>query len=69
MAGNRRWTEREDAAIRDAAERNRRIGAIGGSGGLGGRGRHGRLRAVADAIGRTYEAVRCRAARLGVASR
>ena len=67
MAGNRRWTEREDAAVRDAAELNRRIGAIGGR--LGGRGRHGHLRAVADAIGRTYEAVRCRAARLGAASR
>ena len=63
MAKGRRWTPEEDRAVLDVAELNRRIGSIGG------RGRHGRLLAVADAFGRTYEAVRCRAARLGVTSR
>ena len=64
MAGNRRWTEAEDAAIRQAAALNRTAGE-----GIGGRGRNGRLRAVADAHGRTYGAVRNRAIRIGASSR
>ena len=37
--------------------------------GIGGRGRNGRLRAVADAYGRSYGAVRNRAIRIGASSR
>ena len=64
MAGNRRWTEAEDQAIREAAELNRTacewVGARGGA---------DRLRAVAAAYGRSYDAVRNRAIRIGAHSR
>ena len=62
MAGVRRWTEEE--AIRAAADRNREAES-----GFGGRGRHGRLRAVADAFGRSYGAVHNRAMRIDAHSR
>ena len=64
QAGGRRWTEDEDGAIRDAAALNRAAGI-----GIGGRGKLGRLRAVADAIGRSHGAVRRRAVRIGASSR
>ena len=64
MAGNRRWTEAEDEAIRQAAALNRTAGEW-----VGGRGRAGRLRAVADAYRRSYGAVRNRAIRIGAHSR
>ena len=64
MAGNRRWTEDEDEAIRAAAAPNRTAGET-----IGGRGRNGRLRAVADAYGRSYGAVRNRAIQIGAYSR
>ena len=64
MAKGRLWTAEEDEAIRTAAALNR-LGHVG----IGGRGRHGRLRAVADAYGRSYSAVRARAARIGASSR
>ena len=64
MAGNRRWTEAEDAAIREAAALNRTAGEW-----VGGRARAGRLRAVADTYGRSYGAVRNRATRVGAHSR
>ena len=71
MAKGRRWTEDEDRAIRGAAALNKAAVAAGVAVaiGIGGRGRHGRLRAVADAFGRTYGAVRTRAVRLGATSR
>ena len=62
MAGNRRWTELEDRAIRAAAAAN----AVEV---LGGRGRTGRLRDVASELGRSYGAVRNRALRIGAHSR
>ena len=64
MAGNRRWTEAEDEAIRQAAALNRTAGEW-----VGGRGRAGRLRDVATAFGRSYGAVRNRAIRIGAHSR
>ena len=64
MAGNRRWTEAGDRAIRNAAALNQYAGE-----GIGGRGRWGRRRAVADAFGRSYGAVRNRAIRIGAYSR
>ena len=65
MAGNRRWTEDEDEAIRAAASENRDAGK-----GFGGRGRRiSRLRDVASEIGRSYGAVRNRAIRIGAHSR
>ena len=66
MPGNRRWTEAEDEAIRQAAALNRSAGEW-----VGGRGRAGRLRDVATAIGRSYSAVRNRnrAIRIGAHSR
>ena len=63
MPGNRRWTEAEDEAIRSAAALNRDDDK-----GIGGRGRSGRLRAVAEALGRSYGAVRNRAVRIGATS-
>jgi len=63
MAGNRRWTEAEDKAIRSAAALNRHADK-----GIGGRGSSGRLRAVAAALGRSYSAVRSRAVRIGASS-
>ena len=63
MAGNRRWTEAEDEAIREAAALNRHADK-----GFGGRGSSGRLRAVAEALGRSYGAVRNRAIRIGASS-
>ena len=64
MAVVRRWTEEEDQALRAAADRNREADS-----GFGGRGWHGCLRAVADAFGRSYGAVRNRAIRIGAHSR
>ena len=64
MPGNRRWTEVEDEAIRQAAALNRTAGEW-----VGGRGRAGRLRDVATAFGRSYGAVRNRAIRIGAHSR
>ena len=64
MAGNRRWTEAEDEAIRAAATENRVTGEW-----VGGRGRNGRLRDVARTLGRSYGAVRNRAIRIGAYSR
>ena len=64
MAGNRRWSEAEDQAIREAAALNRSAGEW-----IGGRGRAGRLRDVARAFGRSYGAGRNRAARIGAHSR
>ena len=64
MAGNRRWTEDEDDAIRRAAMENQATGEW-----VGGRGRSGRMRDVAMALGRSYGAVRNRAFRIGAYSR
>jgi len=65
MAGNRRWTENEDEAIRAAAAENRDAGEW-----IGGRGRRiSRLRDVASEIGRSYGAVKNRAIRIGAYSR
>ena len=65
MAGNRRWTEDEDEAIRAAAAENLATGE-----GVGGRGRRiSRLRDVASEIGRSYGAVKNRAIRIGAYSR
>ena len=65
MAGNRRWTEDEDEAIRNAAAVNRVTGE-----GVGGRGRcNSRLSDIARALGRSYGAVRNRAMRIGAYSR
>ena len=65
MAGNRRWTDEEDQAIRDAAMENRVTGK-----GVGGRGRrNSRLRAVAATLGRSYGAVKNRAIRIGAYAR
>ena len=58
MAGNLRWTEAENEVIRNAAALSRYAGE-----GIGGRGRNGRQGAVADALGRSYGAVRNRAVR------
>ena len=64
MAGNRRWTDDEDQALRAAARENQATGEW-----VGGRGRSGRLRDVARAVGRSYGAVRNRAIRIGAHSR
>ena len=71
----RTWTPEEDAAIREAAAFNRRLGITGFELGDIQAGRRAmddpyrnELRDVARAIGRTYAAVRKRAQRIGAAS-
>ena len=62
----RAWTPEEDDAIRAACSANRSIGLTDeNGGGQGPRWRARRLQAVADRFGRTLEAVRKRAQRLG----
>ena len=62
----RPWTLEEDDAIRAACEQNRSIGITDEDGASANpMGRARRLQAVADEIGRTLEAVRKRAQRLG----
>ena len=53
------WTPEEDALLRQAAETNRETGRIPG----------GRLAALAEELGRTFGAVRQRAAAIGAKSR
>jgi len=71
----RTWTPEEDAAIREAATLNRRLGITGFDLGDVQAGRRAmddtyrnELRAVARSIGRTYAAVRKRAERIGARS-
>ena len=59
--GGRRWTRREDSAIRFGAA----LAARDDTGGRPRGGRIGGLRAVALEIGRSYDAVRRRASRIG----
>lgn len=62
----RPWTLEEDDAIRAACEANRSLGITDeDSAGEHPKGRARRLQAVADRFGRTLEAVRKRAQRLG----
>ena len=62
--GGRRWTVKEDSALRFAVAVARDHGLD--TGGRPRSGRTGTLRAVARQLGRSYEAVRERAHRLGV---
>lgn len=61
----RSWTLEEDNAIRAACEQHRAVGITDENGSAHPKGRARRLQAVADRFGRTLEAVRKRAQRIG----
>ena len=61
----RSWTLEEDDAIRAACAENRSVGITDENGSAHPKGRARRLQAVADRFGRTLEAVRKRAQRIG----
>ena len=64
----RPWSPEEDALIRAAAAENLAQGLKPTDAGYDGRGYANRLAAVADRIGRSYEATRERAQRIAVRS-
>ena len=61
----RPWTLEEDDAVRAACAENRSVGITDENGSENPKGRARRLQAVAERFGRTLEAVRKRAQRIG----